>query len=73
MSAQAKELYLSLYRRDLRESAKFLSAEGAWAYFHRKVTEARRFGLEAELRQLAAEAAAKFLGQPLKTLQAKPA
>lgn len=73
VSAQAKELYLSNYRRDLKESAASLSAEGAWAYLHRKLPEARRFGLEADLRFLAAQAAAKFLGQPVKTLQANSA
>lgn len=72
VTARAKELYLNNYRRALRESAASLSAEGAWQYLYRKLPEARRFGLEADLRLLVAEAAQKFLGQPAKTLQPKP-
>lgn len=70
VTAAAKDLYLSKYRSDLAKSTKLLSAEGCWAYFYRNLQEAKRFGLASDLRLLVAEAALKFLGSPVKTLQA---
>ncbi len=67
ITAAAKELYLSKYRTDLSKSAKVLSAEGCWAYLARNLPEARRFGLEKELRGLAAEAARRFMGDSVRT------
>jgi len=72
VTAAAKELYLSKYRLDLDKSAKLLSAEGCWAYYDRHRLEAARFGVAAELRALAAAAAARFLGPPVKTVYKRP-
>ncbi len=57
----AQQDVLRKYTTELQRSSSSLTTEsGAWAFLHEHLPEARRLGLEVQLRQLVWEAAAKF-------------
>lgn len=65
--ASVQAQMLTNYETDLRRCASLLGAKGCWQYLYQKLPEARRYGVENQLRHLVVTAAERFFAPlPLK-------
>lgn len=67
-AAQLRQQLLLQHEYDLRQCASLLTVEGCWNYFARHIRTARIHKYEEELRTMVVEAALRFAGKSVRTI-----
>jgi hypothetical protein len=67
--AQAQATFLDSCQKELDRRSVLLGRDGCWQFLTETRTEALKLGVERELREKVAIAAARFMGRSVKTLR----
>jgi hypothetical protein len=67
--AKYQDNFIDTCQKELDRRSVVLGGKGCWAFFSEVRLEARKLGVERELRERTVLAASKFFGRPVHTLQ----